>query len=112
MRYLLGRLRHLTVVLFLVTFLTFLLVNVLPGDIAYDIAGLDASEEEVQQIREDLGLNRPFLIRYFEWLGGVLTGDWGQSFRTGLVRARDYRADFRGAARGTFRDHERAAAKR
>jgi len=82
-RYLLGRLRHLTVVLFLVTFLTFLLVNVLPGDIAYDIAGLDASEEEVQQIREDLGLNRPFLIRYFEWLGGVLTGDWGQSFRTG-----------------------------
>ena len=38
MRYLLGRLRHLTVVLLLVTFLTFLLVNVLPGDIAYDIA--------------------------------------------------------------------------
>lgn len=83
MRYLLGRLRHLTVVLLLVTFLTFLLVNVLPGDIAYDIAGLDASEEEVQQIREDLGLNRPFFVRYFEWLGGVLTGDWGQSFRTG-----------------------------
>ena len=58
MRYLLGRLRHLTVVLFLVTFLTFLLVNVLPGDIAYDIAGLAASEEEVQQIREDLGLDQ------------------------------------------------------
>jgi peptide/nickel transport system permease protein len=83
MHYLLGRLRHLLVVLFLVTFFTFLLVNVLPGDVAYDIAGQNASEEEVQQIREDLGLNRPFLIRYAEWFAGMVTGDWGQSFRTG-----------------------------
>jgi peptide/nickel transport system permease protein len=70
-------------VLFAVTFLTFMLVNVLPGDIAYDIAGLDASEEEVEQIREEIGLNRPALVRYVEWLGGLLTGDWGKSFRTG-----------------------------
>jgi len=83
MRYLLGRLRHLLIVLLAVTFLTFWLVNVLPGDVAYDIAGLDASEEDVQQIREELGLDRPFLIRYWEWFTGVLRGDWGQSFRTG-----------------------------
>jgi len=83
MRYLVGRFGHLVTVLFLVTVLTFLLVNVLPGDIAYDIAGLDASEAEVEAIRQDLGLNRPFVIRYFDWLGGVVTGDWGISYRTG-----------------------------
>ena len=83
MRYLTARLGHLLAVLFSVTLLTFMLVNVLPGDIAYDIAGLDASEEDVQAIREDLGLNRPVLLRYIEWLGGVLTGDWGHSYRTG-----------------------------
>ncbi|MBT4044706.1 MAG: ABC transporter permease [Rhodospirillaceae bacterium] len=83
MRYLAGRLGHLLAVLFAVTFVTFMLVNVLPGDIAYDIAGLDASEAEVQAIRLDLGLDRPAIIRYAEWLGGILTGDWGQSYRTG-----------------------------
>ncbi len=79
----LWRGRRLVVVLLSVTLLTFLLVNVLPGDVAYDIAGLDASEEEVQAIRQDLGLNRPVLVRYVEWLGGIFTGDWGKSFRTG-----------------------------
>ncbi|MDP6346034.1 MAG: ABC transporter permease [Alphaproteobacteria bacterium] len=83
MRYLFGRLMHLLAVLLAVTILTFMLVNVLPGDIAYDIAGLDASEEEVQAIREELGLNRPALVRYVEWLGGVVSGHWGQSYRTG-----------------------------
>ncbi len=83
MHYLFRRLRYLLLVMFVVTLLTFLLVNVLPGDIAYDIAGQDASEAGVQAIREDLGLNRPVLVRYFEWFTGVLTGDWGASFRTG-----------------------------
>jgi peptide/nickel transport system permease protein len=82
MRYLTARLGHLLAVLVAVTFVTFMLVNVLPGDIAYDIAGLDASEEEVEAIREEIGLNRPALLRYVEWLGGILTGDWGKSFRT------------------------------
>lgn len=83
MRYVLKRLRRLLVVLFAVTILTFLLVNVLPGDVAYDIAGQDATEEEVQAIREDLGLNRPILVRYVSWLGNFLVGDWGESYRTG-----------------------------
>ncbi|MDP7546514.1 MAG: ABC transporter permease [Alphaproteobacteria bacterium] len=83
MRYLTARFVHLLAVLLAVTFVTFMLVNVLPGDIAYDIAGLDSSEEEVQAIREEIGLNRPVLVRYARWLGGFLTGDWGHSFRTG-----------------------------
>ncbi len=83
MRFALIRLGRLVAVMFVVTLLTFLLVNVLPGDIAYDIAGQDASEEEVRQIREGLGLDRPVLLRYVEWLGNFVTGDWGKSFRTG-----------------------------
>lgn len=83
MRYLLRRLGRLVIVLAAVTFATFLLVNVLPGDVAYDIAGMDSSEEEVQAIREELGLNRPVLVRYAEWVGGIATGDWGRSYRTG-----------------------------
>lgn len=83
MRYLLRRLGRLAIVLAAVTFATFLLVNVLPGDVAYDIAGMDSSEEEVQAIREELGLNRPVLVRYAEWVGGIATGDWGRSYRTG-----------------------------
>ena len=80
MRYLLYRLRRLAIVLAAVTFVTFLLVNVLPGDVAYEMAGMDSSEEEVQEIREELGLDRPVVIRYFEWVGGVFVGDWGTSF--------------------------------
>lgn len=83
MRFLLLRLRRLLIVFITVTVLTFLLVNVLPGDVAYDIAGQDASEEEVQEIRKDLGLDRPVVVRYFAWLGSFVVGDWGTSFRTG-----------------------------
>ncbi|MDF1736922.1 MAG: ABC transporter permease [Minwuia sp.] len=82
MRYVLKRVRRLLVVIFAVTLFTFLLVNVLPGDVAYDIAGQDASEEEVQAIRADLGLDRPVMVRYVEWLGDFVQGDWGRSFRT------------------------------
>ena len=63
MRFLLFRLRRLLIVFFTVTVLTFMLVNVLPGDVAYDIAGQDASEEEVEAIRKDLGLDRPVYVR-------------------------------------------------
>lgn len=80
MKYLLSRLQRLAIVLVSVTFVTFLLVNVLPGDVAYEMAGMDASEEDVQAIRDDLGLDRPLLVRYGEWAGGVFTGDWGKSF--------------------------------
>lgn len=80
MRYLLYRLRRLVIVMAAVTFATFLLVNVLPGDVAYEMAGMDSSEAEVQEIREELGLNRSVFVRYFEWLGGVFVGDWGRSF--------------------------------
>lgn len=83
MRFVLLRLRRLVIVFFLVTVLAFLLLSILPGDVAYDIAGQDATEQDVQAIRVDLGLNRPMVVRYVDWLFRFLIGDWGVSYRTG-----------------------------
>lgn len=83
MRYLLGRVQRLLIVLLVVTFSTFLLVSVLPGDVAYQIGGMDASESEIAEIREELGLNKPVPLRYLEWLAQLAQGDWGRSLLTG-----------------------------
>ncbi len=68
------------VTLFVVSVLIFLSVNLLPGDFAEAILGQGATPEAVASIREDLGLNKPAVVRYFDWLSGVLTGDFGTSF--------------------------------
>jgi peptide/nickel transport system permease protein len=70
-------------VLLAVTFLSFVVVDLLPGDAAVVVAGDNATPEQVEQVRTDLQLDRPLLVRYASWLGGVVTGDLGRSFRTG-----------------------------
>lgn len=77
------RLVHLLLVLLAVTFLSFVVVDLLPGDAAVVVAGDNATPEQVAQVRQELGLERPMLVRYADWLGGVLHGDLGHSFRTG-----------------------------
>jgi peptide/nickel transport system permease protein len=62
-----------------VSFLVFLLLAIAPGDPAREIAGPEASQEAVAQIRENLGLDRPLLVRYGEWLGDAVRGDLGNS---------------------------------
>lgn len=83
MRYVIGRVQRLVIVLVIVTFTTFLLVNVLPGDVAYQLGGMDASQEEIEQIRRSLGLDQPMLARYLGWMADLLRGDWGHSLLTG-----------------------------
>ena len=80
---LLRRVGRLAVVLVVVTLITFLLVAALPGDVALDIAGADATAEEVAEIRAEIGLDRPLVVRYLDWVSGIVAGDWGQSWRTG-----------------------------
>jgi peptide/nickel transport system permease protein len=75
------RLLFSLVVLLLVSVVTFVVVQVLPGDVASMILGTDASPEDVATMRETLGLNRPAYIRYVEWIGGAVRGDWGTSLR-------------------------------
>lgn len=77
------RLVHLLWVIFGVSVLTFLALNLLPGDSATAILGEDASRQQVEALREELGLDRPLPLRYLEYIGGVLTGDFGSSLRSG-----------------------------
>ena len=66
-------------VLWGVTFLTFVVLNALPGDAASALLGANATPQEVQALSIKLHLNEPFLVRYGHWLGGVLHGDLGTS---------------------------------
>tara|TARA_B100000787_G_C16192225_1_gene298232 strand:- start:1055 stop:1981 length:927 start_codon:yes stop_codon:yes gene_type:complete len=58
----------------------FVAVNALPGDFAQAILGQGATDEAVTQIRADLGLDQNYFLRYFGWLGNILTGNLGISF--------------------------------
>jgi peptide/nickel transport system permease protein len=81
MHWLARQLLRLVVVLFCVTLLTYLIVNILPGDVAIAILGSLATPQDIAGLRADLGLDRPILVRYFDWLGSALTGDLGRSYR-------------------------------
>ncbi len=76
------RLLQLVPVLLAVSALTFLMINLLPGDPVDAILGTDAPEEQREVVRADLGLDRPLPQRYADWLGGVVQGDLGRSYRT------------------------------
>jgi len=77
------RLMYLVPVLLAVSMLTFAIASLLPGDLAYVILGDQATPEKVEALRHDMGLDQPILVRYLGWLGQVLQGDLGRSFRTG-----------------------------
>ena len=80
MRFLLGRLAATIPVLLLVAVFVFLLLRLTPGDPAAVIAGDSATTEQIEQIRESLGLNEPLLTQFGIWFGNVLRGDLGESF--------------------------------
>ena len=87
------RLGGLVLSLLVASVLIFLATNALPGDIAQVILGTNASPGEVAALRDRLGLNRPLGVRYLEWIGGVLVGDFGTSMISGkdvagLIRPR------------------------
>jgi peptide/nickel transport system permease protein len=77
------RLLYLIPVLLAVSLLTFLIASLLPGDLAYVVLGDQATPEKVAALRHDMGLDQPIWWRYANWLGHVLQGDFGRSFRTG-----------------------------
>jgi peptide/nickel transport system permease protein len=77
------RFLYLVPVLVAVSLLTFLIASLLPGDLAYVILGDQATPEKVEALRHDMGLDQPIWWRYISWLGHVLEGDFGRSFRTG-----------------------------
>ena len=77
------RLLQIAVVAAGITFLTFLITYLAPGDpvrTMYAAAGIMPGEEIIQQTREAMGLNRPVLAQYFDWLQNCLRGDLGVSY--------------------------------
>lgn len=67
--------------IFLIGTLSFLLLELIPGDPATAILGVDSTPEDIELLREALGLNKSFITRYFMWGKGVLAGDFGNSFK-------------------------------
>lgn len=81
-KFLMKRLMIGIIVLFCITFLSFLIINLAPGDPATLYVSADATEDQINQTRENLGLNKPLLVRYVYWLNDLLHGDLGISFAT------------------------------
>ncbi|PZA06367.1 ABC transporter permease [Meiothermus sp. PNK-Is4] len=81
--YIVRRLLQGVVVLFLISAVTFLLINLAPGGPTSAVS-LGRTAEEREAVLRQYGLDRPVLVRYFDWLGGVLRGDLGNSYNQGL----------------------------
>jgi len=92
-RVLLVKLAHVVVVLLLVSLLTTVMLELTPGGPAYAILGESATTEQVEAFNQEMGLDRPVVERYGEWVRNVVTGNFGESYRTGqpvmeVVKAR------------------------
>ena len=81
MKYFLKKLITLIMTLFLVSVAAFLAFQIIPGDVVMSILGTEATPEREEQLREELGLNKPPVERYFNWVTDVLKGDLGESYR-------------------------------
>jgi peptide/nickel transport system permease protein len=79
----LSRLALGIVTLFIISALMFIGVDLLPGDLAQQILGQSATPETLAAFRSQLGLDLPPHLRYLDWLGGAVRGDFGQSLASG-----------------------------
>jgi peptide/nickel transport system permease protein len=79
LRLIAGRVLGALVTLFLVSVLIFLMIDILPGDVAGRILGREASAHALAQLREQLHLNDPLIVRYVRWISAFVTGDFGTS---------------------------------
>ncbi|MFF2494888.1 ABC transporter permease [Agromyces sp. NPDC058064] len=81
-RFLAARLGTAVLVLVVLTLVVFVLSRVIPADPAVVYAGPKAPPEELARIREKFGFDQPLFMQYFSYLGGLVTGDWGDSLAT------------------------------
>ena len=79
-RYILKRLLMLIPVLLAVAFVIYAIMDVAEGDPVYSVAGADATEEQLEALREEMGLNGTLFERYFRYIGNLLHGDLGISY--------------------------------
>ena len=81
MKFFIKKLITLIITLLLISVLTFTAFSVIPGNAALSRLGKDASEQQVEALREEMGLNDSLPVRYVRWIGGAVTGDFGESYR-------------------------------
>ena len=81
--YIIRRLAQATPVLFGLSILIFTITRVIPGDPVRLALGPTATEEQIQRVKHEMGLDQPLHIQYIDWITGLFQGDWGQSLRTG-----------------------------
>ena len=79
-RYVLGRLTSLVISLFVASIVIFGVIEVIPGDPAAFMLGVNARPDTIAALRAEMGLDQPLITRYFDWVTGMLQGDFGQSW--------------------------------
>ena len=82
LRYSINRLLLFIPLLFGLSIVVFIYIHLLPGDPIQAMVGPSGSQEFVQQLREEFGLNRPIYVQYIDWAAGMLRGDLGITFRS------------------------------
>ena len=81
MKQIFKKLASMLITLLIVSFLVFLAFDLIPGDAATSQLGTQATPERVEALREEMGLNRPFMVRYGSWLCDFVRGDMGTSYQ-------------------------------
>ena len=79
-KYILKRLLQMVVVMLLVSFLTYVLIGIMPRDPIYSLYGSDVTPAEYEVIYHRMGLDKPVIVRYFNWLINFFKGDLGTSY--------------------------------
>jgi peptide/nickel transport system permease protein len=80
-RFLVRRLLQMLPVLFFVTVIIFVLINLIPGDAARLFLGEEATPDAIAALRHEMGLDRPLYVQYARWVGRMVRGDFGYSFK-------------------------------
>lgn len=79
-KYIVNRLLYIIPVLFGVTLLVFLIIHLIPGDPAQTVLGGEATKSSLEKVRDQMGLNKPLIFQYFDWLAKLLSGNLGYSY--------------------------------
>ena len=79
-RYVARRLLETIPLMIIISIVVFMFIHLIPGDPAKTLAGVEASLEEVEALREELGLKDPLIVQYFNWVKNAICGDLGRSF--------------------------------
>lgn len=83
-RYFVRRLLETIPLMLIISIFVFFFIHMIPGDPAKTLAGVEASVEEVEAIREEFGLNKPIIVQYIDYMKDLLHGDMGRSLKSNL----------------------------